>query len=448
MKTNSLLLFCVILSFISTPLSAQVLIPLPEPPTLQPNIITGVSNATLPPPITAHSYDPSRSKNEQNYRMVEEDMRQVQLQEQRNRQLSAISSDNRITRDKQGNIVLPDFRGEPGSAVFFSAFDLLHQMLKGETPINYKKAVFTVENTYYGNTLDYKKFNSQITHLVQLCRMKIRQRGLSGNDDMVKKMMIMNAMIDTLRIKQTGTEKQLIHFPMKYDFEDIFGEKDASKLFVTKLLQTNTGQCHSLPLLYLILAEEMGTKAYLSRSPMHSFIKFQDDKRNWHNIELTCGGIFSDYRYMSYEFIKAEAVRHKIYMQPLTEKETIAQLMTDLASVYIRKHGYDGFVKQCVETALKYYPNCVSAYIINSNYHTERAMYVIEREGYPSKEDLPKHPQAYKMYLQMHKSYDDLFALGYEDVPETVYQNWLKEMEKEKQKPEYKVTNRLHETIK
>jgi|GEM_PF-6378361 len=63
---------------------------------------------------------------------------------------------------------------------------------------------------------------------------------------------------------------------MRYDFVDFWGREDTRKVFVTKLLATNSGQCQSLPQLYLILAEELGTTAYLAFSPEHSYIKFQD----------------------------------------------------------------------------------------------------------------------------------------------------------------------------
>lgn len=62
---------------------------------------------------------------------------------------------------------------------------------------------------------------------------------------------------------------------MKYDFEDFYARGDLSKYMVSKLLAQNTGQCHSLPLLYLILAEELGVKAHLCFSPNHSILNYQ-----------------------------------------------------------------------------------------------------------------------------------------------------------------------------
>jgi hypothetical protein len=57
------------------------------------------------------------------------------------------------------------------------------------------------------------------------------------------------------------------HQPYAYDFEDFSGQKDFSKMFVTKLLRTKKGNCLSFPLLYEILCDELGAKSYLALAP-------------------------------------------------------------------------------------------------------------------------------------------------------------------------------------
>jgi len=61
--------------------------------------------------------------------------------------------------------------------------------------------------------------------------------------------------------------------PYVYDFDDFMGDKDWTKQFVTKLMRTHTGNCHSLPYLYKILCEEIGAKASLVLGPNHVYIK-------------------------------------------------------------------------------------------------------------------------------------------------------------------------------
>jgi hypothetical protein len=106
--------------------------------------------------------------------------------------------------------------------------------------------------------------------------------------------MLFKVMADTLKIKLPNKEGKAISYPMRYNFEDYRGEKDVSSIFVSKLLSTNYGQCHSLPLLYVILCEETGAEANLAFCPQHSYAKFKDRNGNWHNLELTQGAMVSD----------------------------------------------------------------------------------------------------------------------------------------------------------
>ena len=41
-------------------------------------------------------------------------------------------------------------------------FNEIHKMLKGATPLDFKKAVFLTENAFYSNNLDYNEFCQQI----------------------------------------------------------------------------------------------------------------------------------------------------------------------------------------------------------------------------------------------------------------------------------------------
>ncbi|MDR2036490.1 MAG: hypothetical protein LBQ60_01055 [Bacteroidales bacterium] len=193
-----------------------------------------------------------------------------------------------------------------------------------------------------------------------------------------------------------------------------------------------------MPEYFLILAEEFGADAYLATSPQHFFIKIKDNKGYWHNLELTCGAIINDQNYLNSGFIKAEALRNKVYLEPMARQQVIAEVMIDLARNYIRKYGYDTFVQRCIDTSLKYHPNNIRAYQIQANYHTARAMYVIERTGVLSPDKLPECPQAYRMYQTMHQSYKALDDLGYEEMPQGVYQAWLNRVNEEKEKPENK----------
>jgi len=236
-------------------------------------------------------------------------------------------------------------------------------MLKGEKPLNLGRAVFLVENAFYENSMDYSDYQKTIKDKVRLCNQKIQEEKLDRNNNLVKNMMLFRLISDTLKFKKTGTKAYSTHLPIKYDYDDYQSEKYYDSHFVTKLMRSGVGQCHSMPLYYLILAEEMGAEAYWSFSPRHSFVKIQDEKGAWYNIELTCGAILSDAHYMNNSYIKAEAIRNRLYLEPIDKTNAVAEMLVNLARYYSAKYGLDDFYLQCVDTAMLYLSNDINALI-------------------------------------------------------------------------------------
>ena len=218
----------------------------------------------------------------------------------------------------------PSQAGVPGTEYFRSAYQELSSMLSDSIPLNIERAVFLIENAYSGNQLNFDNFQKSINERVDYCKWRMKELKLDPHDGLAQNMVIFSLLTDTLNIRQPGTEKTITHYPLKYNLDDYDSQKNFTSHFVTTLLATNVGQCHSMPLLYLILAERLGAKAYLSLAPRHSFVKIQDDKGAWYNLELTCRSILSDYHYMNNSYIKSEAIRNKLYMTPLSKKETVA----------------------------------------------------------------------------------------------------------------------------
>ncbi len=115
-------------------------------------------------------------------------------------------------------------------------------------------------------------------------------------------------------------------------------------------------------------------------------------------------------------------------MNPLNEKETIAFCIIDLIDGYKAKHGYDDFVFEMANCALKYYPACVTALWKKSNY------YLYEREKLLKKNNGVRNEQTdslNKLYVKMQKQID---SIGFTDEDPEQYANWLKMVENEKQK--------------
>ncbi|HFG0566979.1 TPA: hypothetical protein ACGFUW_002770, partial [Flavobacterium psychrophilum] len=229
-----------------------------------------------------------------------------------------------------------------------------------ENNYSFKKAVFSIENAYLDDKLDILKINSKLKTLKSLSYSILQSKALeySERDKEVvnKRASIFAIMCDTIPINFNG--KILKYEPFGYDFTDVFGHKTQESLFVSKLLETRKGNCHSLPYLYKILAEEIGIEANLALAPNHVYIKHRSIKDGWYNTELTSGIFPIDAWIMASGFVHIDAISNGVYMKALNNRESIAVVMIDLAQCYQDKFPKnDGmFVLKCCETAIKEYP--------------------------------------------------------------------------------------------
>ncbi len=71
-----------------------------------------------------------------------------------------------------------------------------------------------------------------------------------------------------------------IHLPFHYNFDDYAGNKDWSNTFVTKLLTSHKGNCHSLPILYKLIAEEMRERLGFRWLLITSILSYETSSRD------------------------------------------------------------------------------------------------------------------------------------------------------------------------
>jgi hypothetical protein len=324
-----------------------------------------------------------------------------------------------------------------GASIYYDVLEEINSMLEGKQPINLGRAVFLVENAFYENSLNYEDYQKFIDDKVKLCNDKIREEKLDIKNNLVKNMMLFRLISDTLEIKPKGYEKTIKHYPIKYDLIDYKSEQHYDSHFVTKLMKSGYGQCLSMPLYYLILAEKIGAKAYWSLSPYHSFVKIQDDDGAWFNLELTCNAILSDAHYMNNSYIKAEAIRNRIFLEPLDKKETVALLLEQLAGGYYEKYGLDDFYLKCADISSKYLTCQLRPLIMRAFYKTRQTLSLAKLLGAPNPEALKQiSPESYKHYEEMQALYIQIDNLGYEDLPNGIYERWLEHINKLKSEEE------------
>jgi hypothetical protein len=222
------------------------------------------------------------------------------------------------------------------------------------------------------------------------------------------------------------------HIPFTYDFNDIWGDSLWENMFVTKLLVTHRGNCHSLPFLYKMIAEYLGIKAYLALAPNHIYIKTYSEEFGWYNTELTSATFPLDSWLVASGYIHLTAIQNGVYMKALDNKQAIAICFTDLAEGFKRKTNKtdDDFIIKCCDTALYYYPHYVNAMILKAE--TIKAKYEI----LSNKQSLSDSDQVQKnsLYSSMEQIYKQVYKLGYRSMPKEMYLKWVQSLQVENEK--------------
>lgn len=326
------------------------------------------------------------------------------------------------------------------------AYRQILNMLKSEN-YNFKEAVFIVENTFLDNSIDRERFDKQILFLSELSKQLLNSKKLVYNfedkENVKKYASLFSVINDTIRVKTEDNRIAKIP-PYSYDFNDIWGHKNWSNMFVTKLLDTKQGNCHSMPYLYKILANEIGANAHISVAPNHFYIKHKNKANGWYNTELTSGIFPVDAWLMASGYIHLDAIVNKLYMEALTDKQTMALCLIDLAKGHQKKFGImadNNFILKCSNTALKYYPNYINALLLKAE--TKKKLFeniMIENNAkYPA--DIFNIPKAKILFAEMTKLYTKIHELGYRKMPEEMYLNWLVSLKEERSKYENKNIN-------
>ena len=328
---------------------------------------------------------------------------------------------------------LPSLSGKAGTQSYYDAYNKLTAMDSENfslTDVN-----FTVENAFYDNKQDLKGFKSGIQKTAKQLLQKMKERKQDTESNVSKNLMLFEYFSKDMNLGGTT------HKAFEYDFEDYMGEKDWSKMFVSKLLKTGSGQCHSLPQYYLMLAEAMGAEAYLSLAPNHSYVRFMDDEMQYRNIELTNGMFSTDTSLLESGYIKSEALQSKIYMDNLTKKELLGMAYFDLARGYVRKFGYDEFVNKVIDKALELYPNGIAPNMEKANMEQVRLLSGLKRLGInpDDKRDIERagyFPRANELFQQLQEQDKKINELGYTEMPAYAYESWLAGLKTEKNKQE------------
>lgn len=312
------------------------------------------------------------------------------------------------------------------------AYQEIVDMLEGKTEYDFKRAVFLTENAFWEGELKYEEFDADIKTISQLVYTLSKvydpffeYEGIDRQDVLLSAM-IYKLWTDTVYINLPDSTSA-VHLPFSYDFQDPFGHNEWIQMFVTKLIYTTSGNCHSMPYLYKIIADEIGIHAYLAVAPNHLYIKQYCEQLGMYNTELTSAQFPIDAWLMASGYIHLDAIRNGIYMDTLTNSHSLSICLFDLAKNYEREFGIspNGFISKCVESALKFYPNNINALLLKSELlNAEFEEYIMSNKvDYPN--EIMLATEANDVFELYQKQIAEIHQLGYRKMPERMYNDWL-----------------------
>jgi len=300
--------------------------------------------------------------------------------------------------------------------LFEKAYAEIKQMLDAKKPIRLKRAIFLIENAYNEGRLSEQWYNATIDSIKSQCKAMIAAKGLTGKPT-AGNWAIFGYMTQPVPYNNNQ--------PYSYDINNLTSDNAVSQQ-VYYLLKYRQGTCHSLPLLYLLLAQELQAEAYLVLAPMHLFIKHKDQYGEWWNLELTGGG-YSRTSFIIESFkISDKQIESGYYMKMLGKKEILAYLLEDLQNYYEEKTKgvyWDSFCAKVTELGLKFLP-CSQHLLSKVNmvkYKLDKDMEKVGLNNYFKISPYPNLVAQYKNWQDLQKK---VAATGYKPVS----QEWYKAM--------------------
>lgn len=237
---------------------------------------------------------------------------------------------------------------------YVTACNEMSAMLTGRDSLSIKRAVFLAEWAFLEGELDYRTdFCEEIDRIVDFLNDFYEWNNLSSYK--TGKQLALN---EYFFRPYSGNH----YLPYTYDYDtwDVDNGK-CERQFVSRVLETHKGQCRSLPWLYKILAEEIGAEVWVTYAPRHCYIMYKDEDHftpeEWVNLELTSHQALPSWWIKEDFQICDSAVIVGTYMTPLTNIQTVASQLADLAKGYGDKFGrYDEFTYYCATRSLEFHP--------------------------------------------------------------------------------------------
>lgn len=194
--------------------------------------------------------------------------------------------------------------------------------------------------------------------------------------------------------------------PFAYDMRDPLGRNIQNKLLAT-YMQTRLGNCVSMPVLFLILADRLELNVSLATAPHHVFVRYTDAGGRALNLETTSGGHPArDVWYQQNMPMTDLAISNGLYMRTLSRQESMATMALTVGEFLLGAGRYAEVI-DVAEVIGEYAPRDVGPILLAGEAYGR--MFADEFENrYPTLESIP--PSLHGRYRELATMNASLYA--------------------------------------
>jgi regulator of sirC expression with transglutaminase-like and TPR domain len=209
------------------------------------------------------------------------------------------------------------------------------------------------------------------------------------------------------------------HKPFQYDLSDPLGTHLPSRL-LSNYLRTRLGNCVSMPILFVILADRLGLHATLALAPQHLLVKYTDDLTGrTFNVEATSGGhVARDEWYRKNLPMSDAAIANGLYLRPLSRIENVAVMAQEILEFDMAEKRYQE-IEDVADAILAAYPNFVDAMLFQAT-ASGRLIDAEFRSRYPNPNDIPSElrPRFLALLANDKRNFERAETLGWREAGE------------------------------
>jgi regulator of sirC expression with transglutaminase-like and TPR domain len=137
------------------------------------------------------------------------------------------------------------------------------------------------------------------------------------------------------------------HRPFDYDHLHPRGDYIPNKL-LHFLLEHRRGQCISMPILFLILADRLGLNVALVNAPAHVFVRYTDHSGRQINLEATSGAHPARLEWFRQCMPMSDrSIESGLYMRTLSRRECVALMATTVLEHLREEKRHEELIKTC-----------------------------------------------------------------------------------------------------